>query len=337
MADPDIFSSFTDRAYYSAHFMDVGFWEPFVRQVCRSHGFSPRNVTKGLPGTYPTFITELDDVALHQPAGHVVVKFFGPPFEGAEAFRVERALGDWLIGRSLPIRSPIILAAGELIPQWQYLIFEHISGMSIGQLRHRLAREDWLSVAHQLGLYLRQLHSLAVPHIPEIATRIQPAWDGFAGFLDQQRRSCPANHEAWKDLPLPLLSQLEEFVLPVGQLIDFSAPPCLVHADITADHLLGHLVDGRWQTLAVIDWGDAITGNLLYELPALYIDLFAYDSLLLGCFLEAYGLPDFYRQDFARKAFSMMLLHPYPLPDRLYSPYQDSRTLQDLANQLFTV
>jgi Phosphotransferase enzyme family len=188
-----------------------------------------------------------------------------------------------------------------------------------------------------LGEYLGKLHRLPLPHLPGTADTMEPGWDGYARFLRDQRSHCHANHQEWGDLPQHLLDQIGAFVLPVEQLIDLAAPPHLIHADLTADHLLGRFVNGSWQTLAIIDWGDARTGNLLYDLAALHLDMFAGDKTLLKCFLENYGLPEFLRVNFPQKALSMVLMHQFPMPPRIYAPHQDVTSLQDLAERLFGV
>jgi hygromycin-B 7''-O-kinase len=333
--------SFNDRTTYSAHFMDPVFWQPYVHQVCQWNSLTCLEVTPGLPGTYPTFIVRLDSKAFPKPfgshAGSLVVKFFGPPFGGPASFRIELALGRLLAGLSLPIPSPAILASGQLTSDWSYLIFEHVRGLSIGQVRDQLSSDDWQSVAIRMGEYMRCLHTLTPAHLPDLPPAIQPSWDGYASFLSRQRLNCLAHHRAWDDLPAHLLGQLEDFVLPVERLIDFSAPPHLVHGDLTADHLLGRLESGGWQTLSIIDWGDAMTGNLLYELVAVHLDLFRSDKRLLRLCLEAYGQPGFFRHDFPRQALSLTLLHQFPMPRSFYTPHQDAKTLSELAERLFIV
>jgi hypothetical protein len=45
----------------------------------------------------------------------------------------------------------------------------------------------------------------------------------------------------------------------------------------------------------------------------------------------------FVLQDFARKAFSTVLLHKVPMSGELYAPYQNARCLEDLAEGLFAI
>jgi hygromycin-B 7''-O-kinase len=188
-----------------------------------------------------------------------------------------------------------------------------------------------------MGKYLRSLHHLSLNTLSPLSSSLQPTWDSYAVFLHQQGSDCLANHHLWKDLPDHLLPQIESFLLPVEQLIDFSAAPHLVHADLTADHLLGQLEDGHWQSLAVIDWGDAMVGNLLYELVALHVDMFQGDKSLLRACLETYQMPPFFQADFPRKAMNMLLLHQFPMPAEFYQPHSDARSLQDLSLRLFGI
>lgn len=78
-----------------------------------------------------------------------------------------------------------------------------------------------------------------------------------------------------------------------------------------------------------------MTGNLLYELVALHMDLFHTDKNLLRACLETYGLPPFFQRDFPRQALSMVLLHQFPMPAPVYAPYRHLKSLHELADGLF--
>jgi len=334
--------------------MDPAIWEPYVRQVCERHGFGSKRIIPGLPGTFPTFLVEIDTDGSQQYSDTIIVKFFGPLFNGVDSFHIEQSMGYFLAQQSLSIRSPAILTHGQLTPDWWYLIFEHIPGVSIGQTRQKLSAEAWKGVAHQMGGYMKALHSVTATILPVIP--MSPSvmrWNGFVDFLEKQRANCYAHHQEWNDLPPHLLEQVQDFILPADQILDLSSLPHLIHADLTADHLFGTLAPTPemlaqvpqspptaamgWRTLAIIDWGDTRIGNILYELVALHLDLFQADKLLLRVCLEAYGLLDFYCQDFPRKALSMVLLHRFPMPANVYAPHQDADTLQELAERLFGV
>jgi hygromycin-B 7''-O-kinase len=329
---------FANQPFYAAHFMDPVIWQPFVQRVCQQHGFDCKRVNPGLPGTYPTFIAEVAVAGSQSRLSSLVVKFFGPLYGGADAFLVEQALGNTLVQQSLPIHSPAILAQGRLSVEWCYLIFEHIPGGSIGQVREQLSVETWMSVAYQMGVFMRALHAITANQqsiIPIPAAGV--GWEGFADFLEKQRSQCFANHKQWGDLPAHLLGQIPGYIPRVDELLDLSSSPHLIHADLTADHVLGRQVNHDWQTLAIIDWGDTRLGNILYELVALHIDLFQGDRRLLQRCLKAYRLPVFYQHEFAHKAFSMVLLHQFPMPASIYAAHQEVPSLDVLAERLFGV
>jgi hypothetical protein len=337
----------SDKPFYTAHFMDDALWEPFVRRLCEQHGFGCRRVRSGSPGTFPTFVVELELNGSQLPPHSVVVKFFGPLFEGFSSYRIEREMGLFLAQQPLLVRSPAILAQAQLDQEWWYLIFEGISGVSIGQVRQSISADAWAGVAEQMGAFIKALHTVTATALPVLAMQISAkGWSGFVDFLEMQRVSCLANHQRWGDLPPHLLSQVQGFLLPVDQLLDLSSPPHLIHADLTSDHLLGRLVPNTeippvgphlplpagagWDSLAIIDWGDTRIGNVLYEMVALYLDLLQGDKRLLNICLEAYGLTDFYKNDFPRKA-----LCQFPIPAGVYEPHQDAATLDELAERLF--
>lgn len=325
-----------------------------MRSICERHGFVYKSVKAGIAGSFPTFMVELDNGGIQNDAGMIVVKFFGELFEGAASFGVELAIGQYLAGMSLPIRSPAILAEGRLSIGWQYLIFEGIPGVSIGHIRHQLTASSLLKVAGQMGVFMNRLHSGTTSGRPILTTpRGGVDWTGFVDFLETQRESCHANHEGWGDLPHKLLEQVQDYLLPIDELLDFASPPHLIHADLTGDHLLGRLkpiqemttsrvrpsqIEGAdWENLAVIDWGDARVGNILYELVALHIDLFQADKSLLHTCLKNYDLSDFYKHDFPHKAMCMVLLHQFPMAVQTYAPHGDVETLYELAERLFDI
>jgi Ser/Thr protein kinase RdoA (MazF antagonist) len=110
----------------------------------------------------------------------------------------------------------------------------------------------------------------------------------------------------------------------------------IIHADLTQDHLLGQVIDGHWQTRAVIDFGDAMFGNLYYELAALHLDLFDCDKRLLKAFLDSYGLEA--DRDFACRAMTTTLLHQFDVYGHLFTwkpDLKEAASLDVLAEKLW--
>jgi hygromycin-B 7''-O-kinase len=326
----DLFDQLENIEGYRRYFADPVVWRPTVEQVCKRHALSPVGAVRiGVPGTCPTFIVE----------DRWVVKFFGRLFDGGHCWQVELELGKWAGGLALPF--PEIVAEGQLFKggegwHWPYLVFEYVPGESIGEVFQQVGLEDKLALARWMADLTRRMHQAALP----VSDIFQPAWDTFTGLLQKQRSGCWQSFRKWGCLPEHLSVQLDDFLLPVDELVDSRSTPHLIHADLTADHVLGRLEGGRWHSLALIDFGDAMIGNLYYELVAVHLDLFHGDKRLLAAYLDAYGLDEAARRKLPVRAMNMALLHRFnvlgPVFERDPGLCQVS-TLSELADVLWNV
>ena len=98
--------------------------------------------------------------------------------------------------------------------------------------------------------------------------------------------------------------------------------------------------NGDWRLRAIIDFGDALSGDLFYELVVLHLELFNADRRLLREFLAAYQPSSFHRQDFVHKAMTLTLLHPYDafaLPFERHPALCECTSLDGLAHRLWDV
>ncbi len=309
---------------YRQLFTSLSFWQGYVRQVCSLHGLSCTAVRTGIPGTCPVFIVD----------ERWVVKFFGRLFDGASSFRTELAAAHLLAEQPI-LPGAALVASGSMAWQasdwkWPYLVFERVDGLSYGEAEPQLVFAEKLEMAVHLGGWLRALHALPLPADGPFA----PGWEEFAAFLAVQRSGCAARHAAWGRLPPALISQLEAFLPDCEALLERSTRPHLIHADLTGDHLLGQVHNGRWRSLAIIDFGDARSGPLEYELVALHLDLFRGDRRLLGAFLRSYGCTP--PAGFSRRMLAYTLLHQFDFSSLL--PLQTCpASLEELAEQVWSV
>ncbi len=277
-----------------------------------------------MPGTFPTFI--VDD--------QWVVKFFGRLFEGEKAFAAEFQANQIISG--LEIAAPALLLQGRLIDdpeawRWPYLVFEYLPAISIGEVYEQVSFEDKLLLARKLGHMTHRLHSFPLDTFSASHPAFLPDWNPFIHFLEQAYQQCLQNQRNAGLLPSHLLEQVQEFVFPPEELVDLSRPPHLIHADLTRDHILGTLENGGWETKGIIDWGDAMTGNFLYELLALHLDLFHCDKRLLKEYLDAYGLEEKARQKIPGQAMSLALIHRFNVMEPVFRDFPNLRTVPTLA------
>ncbi len=288
---------------YRQHFMDPTLWRPYVIAVCARHGLAPcERVSAGLPGTCPAFAVEQ----------RWLVKFFSRLFDGGASHAAERE-ANRLLPRDGSIPAPAVVATGDLFLSevaptgwpWPYLVYEFIAGVSIGEVWEQMADAERLAVARNLGQLARRMHAL-----PLGGSAVFPdTWDVYVNFLAEQAANATQAAREWACLPERLIAQIASYMSPPAALIEPGARAHLIHADLNGDHLLGRLEGGRWTTLGVIDFGDAMVGSLYYEVVALHLGLFRRDRRLLRAFLDAYGLPAPARRDFPAKAMTAALLH----------------------------
>jgi hygromycin-B 7''-O-kinase len=320
---------FRSQKEYGRRFTDAAFWQPYVEAVCRRHGFTPcERVRAGLPGTHPVFLVE----------ERWVVKFFSDRFAGEQSDAIEREMTNLLT--AVPeFPAPRRLAAGELFPpvggwRWPYHIFSRLPGTSLGEVYDEVSPADREAIAGYLACWLKALH-----HLPLGASAVlRPDGGPFAAWLGRQRAAVVENHRRRGSLPEALIDQLEAFLPPVEALLDRSRPPLLLHGDMNADHLLGHLQDGRWVASGIIDFGDAKVGDLFYELVALHLGLFRGEKRLLRRFLESYGFEATGQPDFARHAMAFTLLHKFNVLGESFEhrpALREIRTLAELADRLW--
>lgn len=320
-------SALEDLEAYCRLFTDIPLWAPYVREVCARHHLSCDDVHTGVPGTCPVFLVSVAG------ARRWVVKFFGRLFDGAQCFAAEREAGR-LVGQDPRIRTAGLVATGELGGEgwpWPYLVFDYIQGVSLGEVFEQIAPEDRLRAARELGDTVRRIHALPL----QGSTVFPNSFETYLRFLEDQRVEVAARHYQWSSLPAHLVAQIDAFLPPLDTLLGSARTPHLIHADLTRDHLLGRLENGRWTSLAVIDFGDAMTGSFYYELAALHLDLFAGDSRLLAAFLDAYHLPAAQRADLPRRALATALLHQFNVFAALPPAVLQADTLHTLAQRLW--
>jgi len=90
-------------------------------------------------------------------------------------------------------------------------------------------------------------------------------------------------------------------------------------------------VGATWQPSGIIDFGDAMAGDRLYELVALHLGLFRCDKRLLRTFLDTYGFDPGLRRDFVRRAMSLTLLHEFNVLSSVFPTFPDAGRVTSLA------
>lgn len=306
---------------YRKRFMNCNYWQPYVQTVCSRHGFKyESNIRIGIPGTYPVFIVE----------DKWIVKFFGRLFNGRKTFYAELD-ANTLVTKDKSIPSPALVAQGYLFDdraewRWPYLIFDFVAGVGLSAVQNEVTLSEKVTIAQKLGKTVKRIHSLSLNE----ANFLKPNWENYIKMLEKNRIVCSERHKQWGELPEQILNQIDEFLLPTEKLVDRTQTPMLLHADLTAEHILLLDSDRGWQFNALIDWGDAIVGDFLFELIPLYLDMFQCDKKLLSAFLNYYGFDREFDHDIAVKMLNLCLLHPFNVFEDFFEKHPEAMRLSSL-------
>jgi hygromycin-B 7''-O-kinase len=231
-------------------------WLPAVTAICTRHGLDTSHLERQPAGTHVVFRT-----------GSRIVKLYAPFW--LEDFAAEHNALQFL--RGLP--TPELVAQGDT-EGWPYLVMTVVPGTPAEEIWPDLGNTDRIDIARQLGGLMRRLHRQEP--VKELATD----WEAFLGERISGAEDFHAAGEPWRGW---IREKLTGFCEP-----PFS--PVLLHADITADHVLLSRTAEGWRITGLIDFGDAMMGHPFYEFIA---------PLAFYCFghppasralLEGYGL-----------------------------------------------
>lgn len=186
--------------------------------------------------------------------GHVLK--LTPPRFAAEV-RAEEAVLSALAGRAWPdgIVAPSLEARGTL-DGWTWVLLERLRGGTLLSLGASVAPHDRVAIAGSLGRWLAALHAPPRPAVPALA-------GSWGTYLDLERPRCVARQAAW-GVPPALCAELQGLLDAAGDLS--ALPATLLHADLHDDNVLCEVRGETTIATGVIDFGDAIEGDPLFDL-----------------------------------------------------------------------
>lgn len=253
----------------------------------------------------------------------VVIKLLAPLF--ADEHIRERAALRLVHGQLGAIRTPGIVADDSL-EGWPYLVLETLPGSRLSTF-HDFTLEDRVGLAQQVGTLLAAIHALQLPD----GSALPHDWPAF---VESRLNDCEAHHRRARS-PEPLLVGLSS---SMRARIARPSREVLVHADVHDGNLMAIREGGRIQLTGLLDFGDALTGDPIYDLatPAEFIcgpHPQATDALL-----SSYAGPQ-NGPALRRTVFAYMVLHRFTTLSRLIGRTTGSapETLSELEARYFTV
>ncbi|UJR36996.1 hypothetical protein I4U23_029704 [Adineta vaga] len=158
----------------------------------------------------------------------------------------------------------------------------------------------------------------------------------FLDFVNKQEKTCKKRHYRWRTLPEHLIEQIPDYLETHEHLKATS----LIHVDISCDHVFGQFDsnDEHWHITGLIDFGDALVGDPVYEFVALHCTLSDLDKNLLSTVLKAYRT---YEKPFVERAMIAMLLFEFNVFKNVIEhrseDFSKVATLEELAESIWTI
>jgi hygromycin-B 7''-O-kinase len=186
-----------------------------------------------------------------------------PPF-WPDAFDAEVRVSEAVQGR-LPAPVPAIIETGEL-DDWRYLISAHVPGVQIEEVLPSLDERDLERIAADLGQFMRAFHAVAV-------AGFERPFGPWARYLEERLAGARELHLSRGADP-GRVEQITAFLAGQAPALRALGPPVLIHADLTAEHVMLVEERGRWRLSGVLDLEDAMTAAAELDLVAPFVELF---------------------------------------------------------------
>jgi hygromycin-B 7''-O-kinase len=279
---------------------DPARWKRSVEAVCAEHGLPVEGrIQPGVAGSHAVFLTR-----------DLVVKIYAAPWTIWFRREVESLQ---LLAQFPAAKTPRLLAFGDAAggdPQHPYLVMERLPGASLDRVWDDLTERERISLAEQVGQMVRVLHAAPIAGLTAFVT--DP--EDWVRIIQARAKSCTAYLSEEERLPAHLLPQVEGWLEKNLPFLTPDFKPCLLSADLHADHILVRRVKGRWQVTGHIDLGDAEVGPSDYEWEALCLSAFRGGSSCVRALLEAWGGPSPLVGAARRRLKLYTLLHRFAEP-----------------------
>jgi hygromycin-B 7''-O-kinase len=314
---PRLLPAIADRAdFCRARELPIDNWRPALQSLAARHGFPDEPVERFRSGANPVF-----DVG-----GQFVVKLV--PCLWAHVVQRDAECLRFLADRSsLPVAR--ILAEGTL-EDWHYLVSSRLPGEQLDRVWPRLAPPEKMKLAGELGGLLRELHRVSVG-------ALRPGGIAWAQFFDNAVATWTTRRDLDR-LPIPLREDGPRFLATAGAAR--AAPPLvLLHGDLAPENTLVAHDGSGWRFSGLLDFGNAMTGNPLFDLTAPTVLLAPGQAVVVDKILGGYGGPDAPRAKTLRlQLMALTLIHQMAdLPEclALVDGAIDCPTWQDVAERFW--
>lgn len=203
----------------------------------------------------------------------------------------------------LSVKTPVLEYEGN-IAGWSYLVMSQLHGTLLEELWEKINHDNKIIIMHELGLLIREVHSLPTQGLQEIDCHWQT-------FIAKQINACVERHRSLQ-LPASLLEKIQEYLTSITPALLHIRKPVILTGEYTPMNFLVKQIDGIWHIDGLIDFGDAMLGLPEYDLLGPGAFLIQGDKRLLKEFLISYGYESSaLTTELSHQLTALMLLHRY--------------------------
>jgi hygromycin-B 7''-O-kinase len=304
-----------DEAAYRGRFPDVQYGLPAATALADRHGLGGEPLRRVVAGS---------NLLFRVGAGRWIK--IAPPFWSA-SFAMEVEMLTRVIGR-LEVETPRLHAHGAF-GGWRYGLLSHVRGQAWRDQRPRLSRASRRRAAWDLGRLCRDLHAVR-------ADVREPSVEYWHGQLLKRAERAASDQRA-RGASEAVAVAIGEFLRRHRDAIATTAGFCMVHGDLTDEHVLLRRRRGGPRLSGVIDFADAQPAPREGEFLLPFLQLFAEDGSAQRAFLTAYGYPRRAWSDLPRLLMALALCHRFLAVHEWFAPWlaNGSCDMQAIAQRVF--
>ena len=250
---------------YRRRFRDPAFGLDLAEVVAARHGL-PRPLLRKVEGSSLVF-----------RAGDGPWLKLTPPY-WADGFEAEMRATAAVAGR-LPAQVPELIETGSL-EGWRYLVSADVPGEPFQVIADELSAAEREGLADDLGAFMRAFHAAEAPELG------RPAWVDYL----RPRLADPGATHAARGANAAWLEPIAAFVASHRPALEALGPPVLIHADLTAEHVMLARAAGAWRLSGVLDLADSTTAPAELDLIPPFVELFRGEGPLQARLAAASGV-----------------------------------------------
>lgn len=242
------------------------------------------------------------------------------PHSWRAKFEAERTMLALVHGK-LPVATPEIVAAGEL-GSWDYLVMTRLFGRAASAALKTASDAEQRPVLRAIGELIARIHQLPAP------AALVPDWprlvDTLVAGCVQRHAKGGANPDWISAIPARLAGVVAELATP-ARLVP-------MHADVHTEHIL---LDDSLRVTGLLDFGDALVGDPLYDLVTPVTFFGRGRSDLLAALIAGFGVTP--GPELRRRCTAYQLLHQFSdlKRDALLTAPREPATLEETLAALW--